>query len=785
MDFSKEVSALFGVGAAQSKKFSRLGIETIKDFIYHFPRTYRDLSRPQKIVDLRAEEEGIIEARVLDISSHRTFRRRLNITSALVEDDSGTLPLVWFNQPFLTRVLRQGETFIFYGKLMHDRGATKYQNKVNLFGRDKAVHTDSLQMASPQYEKFPKIIPIYSETEGLTSKQIRLILSAVLPEVREMDDPLPLVTIKKYHLMPLGLALWNIHEPSDQNQLNCARRRLAFDELFSVVSHFIKFERDLGQRQAPAIAIDKKLLSSFAQKLPFKLTQDQRLAAWKIIKCMAGNHVDSRFKIPSYAKATAGRQDLRMKSLITNHPASTDAESGGLSLITPLNALLNGDVGSGKTVVALLASLSVINAGYNAVWLAPTSILANQHFNLVKSLTKDLNIPIELVTAATDLRKKLSFRAKSTRLDSQSLVDARRGNPLNKNEKRDPSLNDKVGQASVTVGMTDSPDELYKLDKPDELNYPHSSVLLIGTHALLHRKDQIGNIGLLVVDEQHRFGVEQRRELISQNDNVTPHFLSMTATPIPRSLAMLFSGLTQLITIKEKPKERKPIITKIVIPPNRQEMYKFIDRELTKGRQAFIITPLIEPSKTGSLALFGSEKKAVENEYKKMQKTIFSHRKIGLIHGRMRQREKDNIMKQMLDREIDILVATSVVEVGVDIPNATVMLIENADSFGLAQLHQFRGRVGRAHHQSYCFLAVGDEVVERPKAVERLKIMVQTNDGFIIAQKDLELRGPGSISGLDQSGFFDFKLANLGDTELLEQAKEAAEEVYNKDKDSS
>jgi len=757
MDFSKEVSTLFGVGAAQSKKFSRLGIETIKDLIYHFPRTYRDLSKPQKITELRSDEEGIIEARVLDISSHRTFRRRLNITSALVEDDSGTLPLVWFNQPFLTRVLRQGETFIFYGKLMRER------------------RTGSLQMASPQYEKFPKIIPIYSETEGLTSKQIRLILSAVLPEVREMDDPLPPVITKKYHLMPLGMALWNIHEPSDQKLLNCARRRLAFDELFSVVSHFIKFERDLGQRQAPAIGINKKLLGDFVKKLPFKLTQDQRLAAWKIIKHMAENHVDSRFKIPPYAKATAGRQDSRVKLPVTCH----------LSLVHPLNALLNGDVGSGKTVVALLASLSVINTGYNVVWLAPTSILASQHFNLVKSLTKDLNIPIELVTAATDLRKKLSFRAKSTRLDSQSLVDARRGNPLNKNEKRDPRLNDKVGQASVTVGMTDSPDELYKLDEPDELNYSHSSALLIGTHALLHRKDQIGNIGLLVVDEQHRFGVEQRRELISQNDNVTPHFLSMTATPIPRSLAMLFSGLTQLITIKEKPKERKPIITKIVIPPNRQEMYKFIDRELTKGRQAFIITPLIEPSKRGAVSLFGSEKKAVEKEYQKLQKTVFSHRKIGLLHGKLKQNEKDKIMKQMLDREIDILVATSVVEVGIDIPNATVMLIENADSFGLAQLHQFRGRVGRAHHQSYCLLAVSDDVADRPKAVERLKIMVQTNDGFIIAQKDLELRGPGSISGLDQSGFFDFKLANLGDTELLGQAKEAAEEVYNKDKDSS
>lgn len=734
MDLLKDVSTLFGVGAAQSKKLSRLGITTIKDLIYHFPRTYRDLSQPQKISDLRANEEGIIEARVLDIAAQRTFRRRMVITTALVEDESGTLSLVWFNQTFLTRVLRQGETFIFYGKLIHDRGATRsYRSKVNLFDRQvanippkpgeaKGEKTGSLQMQSPQYEKFPKIIPIYPETEGLTSKRIRLILSDVLSQAREIDDNLPPEIVKKYKLMPLGLALWNIHEPENQDQLNNARRRLAFDELFSVVAHFIKFEKDLSRHRAPNIGIDEARLKNFVSRLPYKLTDEQRMAAWRIIKGMSSTGSDNNYTLSKCNHASKGNYTLG---------------------VVPLNALLNGDVGSGKTVVALLASLNVISNGYNAVWLAPTQILARQHFETVSQLLSGTDIDIELITAATKITK---YRC-HPELACPSEAYGRR----------------RVSGSRSRIGVRDD---------------NRAGSIIIGTHALLHRRHQLRNIGLVVVDEQHRFGVEQRRALLSNDaeTKLAPHFLSMTATPIPRSLAMMLSGMTELITIKEKPTGRKRIITKVVDGAARQSMYRAIEEQIARGRQVYVIAPLIEESDKPRKTLFSDEKKAAAREAENLKK-VFPLRKIGLLHGKMKSVEKDKIMKQMLARTLDILVSTTVVEVGVDIPNATVMVVENANYFGLAQLHQLRGRVGRSNHQSYCYLSIGDDIGK--VARERLRIMEQTGDGFIIAQKDLELRGPGSLAGLDQSGFFDFKLANLADTKLLQQAKEAAEEVYN------
>lgn len=646
------ISKLNGIGPRRAAILERRGIKLLRDLLYNFPRSYKNLLQTQNINELVAGQEAVIKAELVSIASQRLFRRRMTVTNAVARDKTGIIRLVWFNQPFISNVLKEGENHILYGKVVRNR------------------KTGALQMASPKYERTLSLMPIYSETEGMSSKQIRTIMSAIVDEVSRIEDNLSSSVKDKYRLMPLGEALRQIHCPNDNEKLGEARRRLAFDELLAVVTKFMEFDRDLAGRCAPQIKINKTILKKFVSKLPYKLTDEQRLAAWRIIKKMADKQ--------------------------------------------PLNALLNGDVGSGKTVVALLASLGVVDAGYNAVWLAPTQILARQHFETISQLISDSHIDISLVTA-----------------------DTKHSN-----------------NHSIQAGV------------------------IIGTHALLHRKEQLKNIGLVVVDEQHRFGVEQRRALLSADarTNFVPHFLSMTATPIPRSLAMMLSGMTDLITIKSKPVGRKKIVTKIVDEKGRKIMYQSIEKELVRGRQVYVIAPLIEESDRPKTTLFGDEKRAAAREADNLKK-VFPKRKIGLLHGKMKSAEKEKIMQQMLHRDIDILVSTTVVEVGVDIPNATAMVIENANYFGLAQLHQLRGRVGRSQYQSYCYLSTGDELSRTAK--HRLEIMEKTNDGFVIAQKDLELRGPGTIVGTQQAGFFDLRLASLGDTMLIEQAREAAQEIYH------
>ncbi len=660
MIWQDNIVSINGIGETRAKKLAKLGIQTVRDLIYYFPRDYKDLSRPRTIASLKVGESVIIEAEIASIATART-RRGFVVTNALVKDESGRLPLVWFNQPYMARALRQGEKYIFYGKV------------------DASRATGVKQLNAPTVERYAKIVPIYPASAGLSSKQWRVILAGVVAEARSMPDHLPESIVEREKLMPLGQSLWQVHEPSSMKLLEEARRRLAFDEMLNLARQFIDFERDIHRRQAPAININEPLLQKFVGALPFKLTDGQRIAGWQIIKKM-----------------------------------SSDG-----NIATPLNCLLNGDVGSGKTVVALLASLGVIKAGYNAVWLAPTEILAQQHYNTVSKLAASLDIEVELVTANT--------------------------------KHQIPSANNQ---------------------KPS---------LIVGTHAILHRKDSIGNIGLLVIDEQHRFGVEQRRELLREQGKTgtVPHFLSMTATPIPRTLGMLISGAVTLVTLRDKPKERKPIITRIITSQNRAKAYRSIDAQIKKRRQAFVIVPLINETENGIGRLFGGERKALESEAARLKDGVFAHRKIGVLHGRMKKRDKDKVMADFLDNKYDILVSTSVVEVGVDVPNATVMLIENAESFGLAQLHQFRGRVGRSAHRSYCFLAAGAGVLNNAKTLERLNILAMFNDGFTIAQKDLEQRGPGNLFGLEQSGFTELKLASFADTELIKKAKKVAENLYS------
>lgn len=648
MDFVDDITCLKGVGGRKADNLKRLGIENIKDLVNYFPRDYESLLTPGKISHIVPGDKCVIRAKILSIANKKTFRRRFSITTALLEDKSGSLEAVWFNQPYTANILHGGNSYIFYGR-------TKRNNK-----------TDILQLVSPRFEKQATIVPIYKETTGVSSKYLQSLVAQAISGIGIINDPVSHDILQQHNLITLNEALRSVHLPSTINILERARQRIAFNELLVTFARYIMFERNLTKHYAPFIQFDLESTRKIINTLPFDLTGSQRLAAWRILQVMT--------KTEGHKKRTR-----------------------------PLNALVNGDVGSGKTIVALLATISVIKAGYNVVWLAPTAVLANQHFDTVNAMTSKLNIKVEAVTAATRDRKNSGH------------------------------------------------------NKP---------TIIIGTHALLHRKKNLGRIGLLIIDEQHRFGVEQRRQLLAETKGVVPHFLSLSATPIPRSLAMLLGGMVDLITMKDMPRARKSIETRIVSSQNQADVYKIIEREIASGRQAFIIVPLIESSGAGN------ELQSLDDEYANLQKSILGKRRIVRLHGRVKEENKQRIMKQVSERKFDILLSTSVVEVGVDVPNATVILIKNADHFGLAQLHQFRGRVGRSNYQSYCFLMSDN-------STDRLQVLAQTDNGFEIAQRDLELRGPGSFAGLDQSGFVTLKIASLFDDKLMESARKVALSMYN------
>jgi len=657
IDFSASIETIDGIGPARAKFFYNLGLKTIDDLLYHFPRRYKDLTQPKIIGCPRFNEEVVVEATVEDIKIERTKNRRLTVTVGTLRNDNQIIVAIWFNQPFINRVIYRGQQYVFYGKIGRRWRDLNYPTLMN-----------------PAFESSRQILPIYPASAKLTNRQLRMAITKVIDRAREYPDPLPQNVIKAENLMPLGQALWQVHRPGSFTLLAQAQRRLAFNEVLGLARRFIEIDRDYHKQEAQSFSSDILEIKTLVRNLPFRLTEDQRIAAWRIIKGM-------------------------------------ESEAATLP---PLNCLLNGDVGSGKTIVALLASLSILATHYNVVWMAPTAILAEQHYqNIKRLLPKRYQSSLLLVTAS-------------------------------KNELK--MVNNIKGH------------------------------MLIGTHALLYDTNKITNIGLVVIDEQHRFGVEQRRKLLTIKQELVPHFLSMTATPIPRTLALLVGSNMELVTIKEKPVNRKPIITSIIAEEGRPTLYQRIREELEADRQIYVIAPLIEESEEGSETLFGRDKKSVESTAKEYE-AVFSQYSIATLNGRMKATEKDQIMSDFTRGKINILISTTVIEVGIDVANASVMVIEGANHFGLAQLHQLRGRVGRSELQSYCYLTVKDNNLS-PTAQSRLQIMTQTNDGFKIAQKDLELRGPGDFFGVDQSGFMDLKLANLADVDLIEKARNVATKLY-------
>jgi len=678
MTLSTSIENIPRIGPVYQRKLKRLGIKTVQDLFFHFPRRYEDFSNLIPISKVKINEICTVYGKILGIETKRTWKRRMFLTESVIEDKTGAIKATWFNQPYLTKTLRKGDNVFLSGKVTISKNGVYLSNPIY----EKGDLSSSLTHTG-------RLIPVYPETAGLSSRWIRYILKPLLTDLQnQINETLPEEIIKEYKLMPVKKALWEIHFPSSVELSQKAQHRFSFEELFYIQLFVLRERNRLNKEKSVSLPIKLKTIQNLVKSLPFKLTDAQKKSAWQILK------------------------DLERPR--------------------PMNRLLEGDVGSGKTIVAAMAVLNTVKHGYQAAFMAPTEILSKQHFQEIAKLLQDFKVNIGLLTGKQD-----QFRSK--KLKNQVIEISRK------------KLLEKIADGEMDI--------------------------LIGTHALIQDKVKFGKLGLVVLDEQHRFGVEQRAKLCRKQD-IVPHLLSMTATPIPRTLALTIYGDLDLSLIDELPKGRKKIITQVIKPEERKKTYDFIRKEVKKKRQVFVICPRIEKTndneQLSEAQMSWAKVKAVEEEYEKLSKEIFPDLNIGMLHGKMATKEKENIMSAFAkgyggkDR-IDILVATSVIEVGIDIPNATVMMIEGAERFGLAQLHQFRGRVGRAKYQSYCLLFTDSHA---KKTHQRLKALISSEDGFALAEKDLEIRGPGDFKGARQWGIPDLMMNSLKDISLVENTRE-------------
>ncbi len=664
IDPDAPVTALPRVGSQRARQLAALGVTTVRDLLYLVPRRYADYSSVIPIGKLgrliRPGEDVtctvIGEVARVDVRETHSGRRYVAVE---LRDDTGMIPVVWFN-PHVARQLEVGQRIAVSGRLEGNGPYVRFRNP-------------EWEPADAELSSAGRIVPIYPLTQGLYQRQLRrLTRSALDAALPRLSDPLPERIRQRFDLPELTWALEQVHYPESLAAAEQARRRLAFDEFFVLQLGLVQRRLAWQAQAGTAIPIDRDFLARFLASLPFQLTAAQRRALDEILADLARPH--------------------------------------------PMSRLLQGDVGSGKTVVAAAAAVLVHRAGYQAAILAPTEILAEQHFRtltrLYRALTGQDRPLVALLTGSTPERD------------------------------RGPIL---AGLASGQVSI------------------------VVGTHALLEERVQFRNLALAVIDEQHRFGVLQRHALRSKGNN--PHVLVMTATPIPRSLALVLHGDLDLSVIDELPPGRQPVKTFVVPGRRRAQAYQFVRREVEKGHQAFVICPLVDESEA-------IEARAATAEYERLRCEVFPDLRLGLLHGRMSPREKDEVMTRFRDGEIDILVSTAVVEVGIDVPNATVILIEGAERFGLAQLHQFRGRVGRGNAPSFCLL-VSD--AESETARQRLEAVASTTDGFRLAEIDLELRGPGEFLGTRQSGLPNLRFATLADLPTLQAARRAAEELLARD----
>lgn len=657
------VTALPGIGEAAGKAFHNLGVKTVRDLLFHFPYRYEDYSKTKPIPHLRHGDTVTLTGRVTSISSRRSKNRRVMLTEAVLENATGAIAVVWFNQPYLEKTLaRQGELALAGTVDMRFNGMKLANPIIEPAGQN--IHTG-------------RIVPIYGLTGSLTLRRVRQAVHAAFPAADEIAEWLPEETLSEEAFPVLKEAVRVLHAPPSMDALTSAVDRLKFDELFLHQLMFSEIRRDRAVRKAHAIRLDEGFLKTFVDRLPFKLTGAQRRAAWEIVRDLAKSR--------------------------------------------PMNRLLEGDVGSGKTVVAAMAAASVVKAGKQAVYLAPTEILASQQHRSFRKLLPDATVALLTRSFCLIGDEPAKKEALLRRLSA--------GEPL----------------------------------------------CVIGTHALLQDAVCLPEVALVIVDEQHRFGVRQRHELIERRADAAPHLLSMTATPIPRSLALTLYGDLDLSILNELPAGRRPIATRLVTGSRESAMFARIREEIERGRQIYVVCPLIDPS--DSLGV-----RSVKEVAEKLGKGPLKGAALRMLHGQMKSEEKEHALNDFSQGKIDVLVSTTVVEVGMDVPNATVMLVVGAERFGLSQLHQLRGRVGRSEHASYCFLWP-DELSDRSR--ERLEAVVASHDGFKLAEKDLELRGAGNVFGTAQSGFPDFRFATPADVAVMKKARDWASWLAERDPDLS
>jgi ATP-dependent DNA helicase RecG len=686
----------------------KLEIKTVRDLLWHFPARYEDYSKITKIADLKPGDSVTIRGEVRKITARKAWKSWMQIVEVLVTDETGGITLVWFNQPFIGKVLHEGVQANFAGKVFSNKTGIHLSNPSYeiLHGTSVTTHTAGL-------------IPVYPETRGLTSKGLRYLIKEFLDILPKLEDFLPDQVLTEHQLPSLDYALRHIHFPKNQEQIARARTRFAFEYVFLLQLNNLRSRAQLAKEHAPVLAVDEAAQQSILKLLPFTLTESQQISVFEIM---------------------------------------TD-----LAKPTPMNRLLQGDVGSGKTAVAAIAAVTSAHSGYQSVFMAPTEVLARQHYHTLTTVFNKFDKGIAIITGSeARVYYGENLEAKTTKAKLIQEIES--------------------GKISIIVGTHALIATTQKTKKSTQL------------------KIRFPKLGLVIIDEQHRFGVNQRAALVGHKENPTkkakastpstlPHFLSMSATPIPRTLSLAIFGDLDVSTINELPKGRKQIITKIVDPINRPKAYGFIKQQIQAGRQAFFIYPRIEPSlEMGSDSLFTAanekvsgektpvwnEAKAVKAEYERLSKTVFPNLRVAMLHGKMKPAEKTKVMADFKAGNADILVSTSVIEVGVDVPNSTIMVIEGAEHFGLAQLYQFRGRVGRGEHQSFCFLFT-DSTSETTAA--RLNALIDAKNGFELAEKDLELRGPGQFLGDKQTGVADSAMQSLSNIQLVKAARDSAQKI--------